>query len=248
MTEAWTVDGPTAAGAPAIVFVHGAIVSAIWGPQVTRLRDRFRCVTVHLPGHGRLASDAFTLDAAVEALRAAVDTTSGGRAVVVGLSLGGYVSIAFAARYPERVRGLVVADASLEPVGLAGVAVRAYGWYMRWLPAGLVREVNVAMFRRAYGRALATELAAGYDSRAGGRAVRSLPGERFRDRLRAFGGPVLILNGDRDRIFTAAEKRFVAGLPNVTVRRLAGASHLSNLDQPDAFAEAITTFVAGLAA
>jgi pimeloyl-ACP methyl ester carboxylesterase len=245
VTEAWSVDGPV--DAPAIVFVHGAIVSGIWGPQVARLRDRFRCVTVHLPGHGRLAAEAFSLDAAVEILRAAVDVAAGGRAVVVGLSLGGYVSMAFAARYPDRVRGLVVADASLEPVGLAGVAVHAYGWYMRWLPGRLVRAVNVALFRRAYGRTLATELAAGYDSRAGGRAVRSLPGQRFRDRLRAFGGPVLIVNGDRDIVFAAAEQRFIAGLENVTVRRLAGAAHLSNLDQPDAFTEAVAAFAAGLA-
>jgi len=245
MTEAWTVEGP--ADAPAIVFVHGAIVSGVWGPQVTRLRDRFRCVTVHLPGHGQLAEATFSLDAAVDALRAAVDAAAGGRAIIVGLSLGGYVSMAFAASHPERVRGLVVADASLEPIGLAAIAVHAYGWYMRWLPGRLVREVNVALFRRAYGRALATELATGYDSRAGGRAVRSLPGERFRDRLRAFGGPVLIVNGDRDVVFTAGERRFVAGLSNVTVRRLAGAAHLSNLDQPDAFAEVVATFAAGLA-
>ena len=151
---AWTTDGPS--DAPAIVFVHGAVVSGLWGPQMARLRDRYRCITVDLPGHGRLAAQSFTLDAAVEVIRAAIDAEAGGRAVVVGLSLGGYVAMAVGARYPDRVRGLVVADASLEPVGVAGVAVLAYGWLLRWLPAGLTREVNVGLFRRAYGRTLAT--------------------------------------------------------------------------------------------
>jgi len=242
---AWTTDGPS--DAPAIVFVHGAVVSGLWGPQIARTRDRYRCITVDLPGHGRLAAQSFTLDAAVEVIRAAIDAEAGGRAVVVGLSLGGYVAMAVGARYPDRVRGLVVADASLEPVGVAGVAVLAYGWLLRWLPAGLTREVNVGLFRRAYGRTLATELAAGYDSRAGGHAVRQIRGRRFRDRVRAYGGPVLVLNGDRDRVFTAGERRFVAGLANVSVRRLAGARHLSNLDRPDDFADAVATFAAGLA-
>ena len=244
-TPTWTADGPP--DAPPIVFVHGAVISGMWGPQIARLRDRYRCVTVDLPGHGRLAAQAFTLDAAVESVRMAIDAEAGGRTVLVGLSLGGYVSMAVAARYPDRVRGLVVANASLEPIGFAGVAVLAYGWLLRWLPAGLTREVNVGLFRRAYGRALAAELAAGYDSRAGGHAVRQIRGGRFRDRVRAYGGPVLVLNGDRDRVFTAGERRFVAGLPNVTVRRLPGASHLSNLDRPDDFADAVATFAAGLA-
>jgi pimeloyl-ACP methyl ester carboxylesterase len=242
----WTVHG--AAGAPAIVLVHGAIIGGIWGPQVERLRDRYRLVVVDLPGHGRLAAERFSIDRALDVIRAAVDDGGGGRALVVGLSLGGYVATAFAARHPERVRGLVVADASLEPVGLAALGVLAYGWMLRWLPAALVREVNVGLFRRAYGRARAAELAAGHDARAGGRAVITLRGVRFRDRMRAYGGPVLVLNGARDRVMVAGERRYVAGIDNVSVERIAGAAHLSNLDQPEAFTNAVVRFEASLGA
>jgi pimeloyl-ACP methyl ester carboxylesterase len=234
------VHGP--ADGPAIVLVHGAIVGGIWGPQVERLRDRYRLVVVDLPGHGRLASRRFSIDAAADAVRAAIDAAAGGRAVVVGLSLGGYVAVSLAARHPERVRGLVVADASLEPVGLAALGVLAYGWLLHWLPRGLAREVDVGLFRRAYGRSLAAELAAGHDTRAGSRAVRTLRGVPFRDRIRAFGGPVLVLNGARDRVMVAGERRFVAGLENVRVERLDDAAHMSNLDQPDAFSEAVARF------
>src|SRR2546423_7702887 len=146
----WTVEGPP--DSPAIVFLHGAIVGGIWGPQIERLRDRYRCIAVDLPGHGRLASEHFSFDLAVDTTREAIDEAAGGRAVVVGLSLGGYVGMTFAARYPDRVRGLVVADASLEPLGVAALGVLAYGWSLRWLPRSLVREVNVGLFRRAYGR------------------------------------------------------------------------------------------------
>lgn len=245
-TRPWTVHGPDVA--TPVLFIHGAIVSSMWRLQVDRLRDRYRCVVVDLPGHGRLAGRPFTIDGAVDAVREAIDGAAGGRAVLVGLSLGGYVAMAVAARHPERVRGLVVANASLEPRGLGAVGIFAYGWFLRLMPARLVREVGVGLFRRVYGRRLAAELGMGYDSKAGGSAVLRLRGERFRDRLRAYGGPVLILNGDRDTIFTAGEQRLAGGLPNVTMQRIAGASHLSAVDRPDEFTAAIATFEASLPA
>jgi pimeloyl-ACP methyl ester carboxylesterase len=240
----WTIHGP--ADAPAIVFLHGAIVISMWQPQVDRLRDRYRCVVVDMPGHGRLAGQPFTIDAAVEVVRAAIDAAAGGRAVVVGLSLGGYVAMALAARHPGRVRGLVVANASLEPRGLGALGILAYGWFLRIMPARLVREVGVGLFRRLYGRRLASELGVGYDSKAGGAAILRLRGERFRERIQAYGGPVLILNGDRDAIFMAGQRRLAGGLPNVTMQRIAGASHLSSVDRPDEFTVAVATFEASL--
>ncbi|HXI45196.1 MAG TPA: alpha/beta hydrolase [Candidatus Acidoferrales bacterium] len=243
----WVAEGPP--DAPVIVFVHGAIVSrAVWGPEVALLRDRYRCVSVDLPGHGTLEGQRFTLDAAADVVAGAIDAAGGGRALVVGLSLGGYVAMTLAARDPERVRGLVIADASLEPVGLGGLAFLAYGWLLRLLPKWLVREVGVGLFRRVYGRRMGDRLADGYDSKAGGQGVLTLPGQRFRARLRAYGGPILVINGSLDLVFVAGERAFVRGLPGLTVRRLHGASHMSNLDRPEAFSAAVSDFEATLPA
>ncbi|HJW22477.1 MAG TPA: alpha/beta fold hydrolase [Candidatus Limnocylindrales bacterium] len=243
----WDVDGPP--GAPAVVFLHGAILSrAMWAPQVARLRDRYRCVTVDLPGHGVLADRPYSVAAAVELVEAAIRDAAGGRAVVVGLSLGGYTAIATAADEPHLVRGLVVAGTSMEPTGLARLAYLWYGWALRLLPAEPVRAVGVGLFRRAYGRAMGDTIAQGYDSKAGGLAVCRLAGERFRPRLMAYGGPVLVVNGDLDPWFRLGERAFVAGVPDVRRLHLGRASHVSNLDQPDAFAAAIAEFEASLPA
>jgi pimeloyl-ACP methyl ester carboxylesterase len=241
----WAVEGPE--DGPAILFVHGAIVSrGLWVDQVARLRDRYRCITVDLPGHGVLAGEAYSVTRAVEVLRDAIDEAAGGRAVVVGLSLGGYSSMALAGRHPERVRGLVIAGSSFEPAGLARVAFMAYGWFLTLVPERLMRRLLARVFLRAYGPAVAAEMVAGYQLRGGGRAVRTLPRESFRSLLLAYGGPILVINGDLDVVFRFGEAAFVRGIPGLTVKRLRRASHVSNLDQPEAFATAVATFVAGL--
>jgi pimeloyl-ACP methyl ester carboxylesterase len=243
----WEITGPL--DAPPVVFLHGAILSrAMWAPQVERLADRYRCITLDLAGHGVLAGRPYELEAAAEAVIRVIDEAAGGRAVVVGLSLGGYTGMAAAAAAPDRVRGLVVAGASFEPLGIARLGYLWYGWALRLLPARLLREVGIGLFRRVYGRTVGDAVTQGYDARAGGLAIQRLAGQRFRDRLRAYGGPVLVLNGDRDPWFVLGERGFVTGLPNVTVRRLAGASHVSNLDRADEFAAAIASFEAGLPA
>jgi pimeloyl-ACP methyl ester carboxylesterase len=245
--SSWEVAGPPAG--PAIVFLHGAILSrAMWAPQVDRLRDRYRCVTVDLPGHGALADRPFDLGEAVAQVSRVIDEAAGGRALVVGLSLGGYTAIAAAAEHPQQARGLVLAGASFDPVGLGALAYLWYGWSLRLLPQALLRAVGVGLFRRAYGRITGEQVARGFDARAGGIAIVRLAGRGFRDRLRAYGGRVLVVNGSRDPWFRLGERHFVERLPAVSVVHLAGASHLANLDRPDEFAALIAGFESTLPA
>ncbi len=246
-TRAWAADGPP--DAPVLVFVHGAVLSrAMWAPQVERLRDRYRCVTVDLPGHGVLATEPFELGRAVDVVTGAIDEAGGGRAIVVGLSLGGYVAIATAAAHPERVRGLVISGASMEPRGFAHLAYLWYGWSLRILPQRVVRDAALELFRRAYGKDVGAALARGYDARAGGTAVIRLAGGRFHERLRAYGGPTLAINGSLDWWFRLGEGAFLSGIPSARVSRLPGATHLASLDRPEEFATAIADFEASLPA
>ena len=77
-----------------VVLVHGLRTSrTMWRAQVEALqRVGHRAVAVDLPGHGTRIGEPFTLDAAVDTVADAIDEV-GGPAVVVGLSLGGYVAI-----------------------------------------------------------------------------------------------------------------------------------------------------------
>jgi pimeloyl-ACP methyl ester carboxylesterase len=247
--EAWDVEGPE--DGPAIVFAHGAVMTrAQWRPQVEQLaKAGYRCITLDLPGHGTLAEEAFTLDRASDLIAEAIDREAAGRAVLVGLSLGGYVSMAVAGRSPGRVRGLVLAGSTREPVGPFRFVFSLVALALRLIPEPILRGTIERWYRRRYGRAVADAiLANGYYARGGSVAIRQLHGGRFRERLIAYGGPVLVINGHRDLVMRMGERRFTEGLPGVTTMVLRRAAHLSNVDRPGEFSAAIRAFVDGLEA
>ncbi|MBA3877906.1 MAG: alpha/beta hydrolase, partial [Anaerolinea sp.] len=210
------VAGPP--GAPVIVFIHGTrVTKASWRAVTARLAGTYRCVSVDLPGHGELADRSFTLDAAADVVDAAMNAEGAGRAVLVGLSLGGYVAMTAAARAPERVRGLVLAGSTAEPSGPVAAAFRLFAWALGVAPKRPFDALNTWFFRHRYAPQIAEPIvAAGYFSRGGAAAVRTLPRTRFRDRLLAYGGPILVINGDLDIVFRLGERSFLRGVPNVT--------------------------------
>src|SRR5829696_226067 len=176
----WDVRGPV--DAPRIVFVHGAMMGrSVWSPQIDALADRYRCISVDLPGHGTLSEHQFTMDEAAGAVVRAIDEAAGGRAALVGLSLGGYTAMLVAGRHPERVRGLVIAGSTREPVGVSRLAFQLYGWGLRLAPQPAVRAIALAWFRRRYGPLLAAAITAGgHFANGGGRAVGHLARTRFK--------------------------------------------------------------------
>ncbi len=109
-------------GAPtSVVFVHGMRSSgAIWEDQVEHVRAAgHEAVAVDLPAHGSRRHDRFSMDGAFEALDDAVATRPSGPVALVGLSLGGYTSLAWAARpgAADRLVGVLAAGCTSDPRG-----------------------------------------------------------------------------------------------------------------------------------
>lgn len=102
--KTYDLAGPE--GARTIVFLHGMRVTRrMWEPQMGRLSSRFRVIAADLPGHGSRKDELFHVERAVEELAEVIDQAAGGRALVVGLSLGGYIAMEFGARYPRKAAG-----------------------------------------------------------------------------------------------------------------------------------------------
>ena len=94
---------------PAVVLIHGYPFNrSLWGEQVSALADHYRVVTPDLRGHGESdgASGASTMKLMAEDVVALMDELQIDRAVIGGLSMGGYVALAFAERHKNRLAGL----------------------------------------------------------------------------------------------------------------------------------------------
>ena len=253
MTGAVAAAGSIVVGppdAPAIVFVHGTrLTGSLWAAQQAALGGEFRTIAPDLPAHGARADEPFTLDGAAEAVAAAIRAEApGGRATVVGLSLGGYVAMTLAAREPGLVSGLVISGASAEPVGPLTLPFGVFATIMDGVADERLDRLNAWFFRWRYPPAIAEPIVAGgFWSHGGAEAVRSLVGQRFIPRLAAYPGPSLIVNGEFDVVFRPGARAFAAAARDGRRVRLGGASHLANLDRPAAFSEAVRRFARSVA-
>jgi pimeloyl-ACP methyl ester carboxylesterase len=239
----WTAVGP--ADAPAIVFIHGTrLTRAQWLPQLRRLSARYRCVAVDLPGHGALGGEPFRVDAAVELIRATIDAeVPSGRAVLVGLSLGGYMAIDTAERYPERVAGLVLAGCSAEAIGPSAAPYRFFRWLLRRAPERAQDVANRAFFRARYRRPVSEPIIeGGFWPEGGAAALDHLLGRRYLDRLGRLWTPVLVVNGAFDPVFGPQGEYWAASCRQGRNAVVPLAMHLSNLDRPTTFSRLVAAF------
>src|SRR4051794_6318197 len=102
---------------PVLVLLHAfPLDREMWQPQLVPLGGKARVVALDLPGFGGSTPFPFTIDSAADAVAAFLKKTGvSGRVVVGGLSMGGYVAMAFARRHSDQVAGLILADTKSEP-------------------------------------------------------------------------------------------------------------------------------------
>lgn len=78
--------------------------------------------------------------------------------------------------------------------------------------------------------------------RGGAAGIREVMHEKFAPKLAAYPGPVLLLNGARDLGFRLHEKKFLAAAKNARLQVIPKAFHISNIDQPEIFSDAVRNF------
>jgi pimeloyl-ACP methyl ester carboxylesterase len=228
---------------PAILWTHGyGATSRMWGPQVRALADRFRLISWDIRGHGESDSPEspalYSEEASVGDMAAILDACGVDRAIVAGLSLGGYLSLAFHVRRPERVRALMLFDTGpgyRNPQGRDrwnGIAERyARGLEEKGLPAlGGSPEVRAAQHRGPHGLVFAA------------RGILAQRDSRVIDSLSAIRVPALVLWGEADEAFVKPGEYMAAKIPGARRVVIPGAGHAANLDQPDAFNAAVAEF------
>ncbi|HEY8491149.1 MAG TPA: alpha/beta fold hydrolase [Dehalococcoidia bacterium] len=234
---------------PPVLLTHGyGATGAMWRPQVDALTDRYRLITWDMRGHGGTESPedpaAYSEALTVEDMRALLLHLGVRRAVVGGLSLGGYMSLAFWLAHPEMVRALVLCDTGpgyRNPAGREqwnqmaerrAVALEEGG--VRALGSSTEVTETARLHRSAQGLAHA---ARGMLKQFDSRVIEALP---------RIDVPVLILVGERDQPFLAPSDYMERAIPGARKVVVPAAGHAANLDNPEAFNAALLAFLDGL--
>lgn len=232
---------------PAVLLSHGySATSRMWEGQVAALKDRYRVITWDMRGHGQSDSPAdqgqYSEEATCGDMAGILRELGIEKAVIGGLSLGGYMSLAFNVRYPQMVNALMLFDTGpgyKNPVAREGwnktAEQRAVNFETKGLEAlGRGAEVRVAQHRSAEGLAKAARgMLAQFDSRI----IESLEG---------ISVPTLVLVGAKDEPFLGATDYMANKIPGSTRAVIPDAGHAANIDQPAAFNEATAAFLDGL--
>jgi pimeloyl-ACP methyl ester carboxylesterase len=226
-----------------------------WDPTVGALAAAgWRVVTWDVRGHGETITppdpELYRLDLVVDDLAALLDHLGSERAVVGGLSFGGYLALAFWCRYPERVRALLLAD--------TGPGFRNPTARDGWNKIAFARADDIeargraALLDRPSGSATtaASQAAMGFerhrDVDALARAVRGFLAQfdgRVMEAIDGVDVPALILVGADDEPFLPASKVMANKLRHSSLVVLDGAGHIANVDQPAAFNDAAVAFL-----
>ncbi len=237
----YTIHGPPTPRAP-VLLTHGFGASqAMWEPNLEALGADRRILTWDLPGHGSsMVSGELTHERCVEDMLELLDTLGASRAVVGGMSLGGFLSLLFCARHPERVAALLLVDTG---PGFRDDAARE-AWNL-WVGA-LADDLDARGLAALSGGpesavARHVEGAAGLATAA--RAILTQRDGEVFESLGRISVPALIVVGAEDERFLAAADamaRRIAGADKVIVE---GAGHAANMDRPAEFNRSVLEFL-----
>jgi 3-oxoadipate enol-lactonase len=246
----------TGAGRPLVLLHAFPLARQMWRSQLASLCTEARIIAPDLRGFGE--SGPFTGIPCIEQLADDVEALLDRLAIMEpvalgGLSMGGYVALAFARRHPQRLRALILADTRAEPDDETGKANRdkmialahergSRAVIEQMLPKMLSEETQK---ERPQVKEDVIQMAASQSKEAIAAALVALRDRAdARPSLSSIRVPTVVLVGAKDAL-TPPEMshRLAAAIPGAQLKQVAGAAHLSNLEQPELFNEAVRQFL-----
>lgn len=231
---------------PTLLLSHGfSATSQMWAGQIAALSAKHQLVLWDMRGHGQ--SDypddpaAYSEAATVADMAALLDAVGADKAIIGGLSLGGYMSLAFHRDHPERTAALLIIDTGpgyRKDEARDGWNRNALAIGDRYATRGLGSqsspEQRASRHRSAEGLAHA---ARGMLTQRDASVMESLP---------TIAVPALVIVGADDTPYLAASDYMAGKIPGARKVVIPNAGHAANIDQPDAFNAAVVGFLDGL--
>lgn len=232
------------------LFIHGfPLDSTMWVEQLSALSEVRRCIAVDLRGFGRSSpgnGSPVSMERHAADLAGVLDIVSEEKADIVGLSMGGYVALAFAEMYPDRMRSLALldtrsgADSDEGKAGRDATAVRLLEEGRAAIALGM-EEGLLAPGASLASKARLRSMIEGcpYET-----IVAALGGMRDRpDRTAVLSNvavPAAVLVGEHDSVTPPAEaEQMAATLPDSSLSVIPGSGHLTPIENPAAVNEAL---------
>jgi len=238
-----TIHFREAGAGPAILITHGySATSYMWRDTLATLTANYHAIAWDIRGHGHSDSPddpaLYSREASLEDMDALLDYAGATDAILIGHSLGGYLSLAYAVTRPERVRALVLVGTG---PGYRKPEARD-GWNQQ-------AEGRARYFEKNGVDGLETPDAHGGEHRDAAGLARAARGILAQDdalvmeRLKEITVPALVVVGADDTPFRGASDYLASRLPDARLVVLEGAGHLTNLDAPEAFEDALQAFL-----
>ena len=253
---------------PALLFIHGfPLDHTLWTHQIQGLKDDYRLIAPDLRGHGQTHAppDPYRMDLMADDLCALIQTLDVKKVVLVGLSMGGYVALAFWRVYPHLVQALVLTDthaaadtpdsrlnrqAMVRRVKAEGSATVVAEMLPKLLSPATWKKSEVVEHAR---RMMDATPPAGMIGALQGLAERP----DSTSTLATITVPTLIITGQDDALTPPAQakamrdailvrRRGRTTIPEVALSIIPQAGHLTPLENPAAFNQTLREFLAGL--
>ena len=267
MKERFLMAGSTAlhiadsgVGDKCVVLLHGYLESMyVWDDFTSLLTPSVRVITVDIPGHGisEIKGEVHTMDMIADVLHEMINSLGIEKVTMVGHSMGGYVSLAFCARYPEQLEGLVLLSSSPNPDTdekrenrRREIALVRAG--KKDALARVAPETGFAPHNRKRLKSYIDDLVECVHITEDDGIVALLGGmiERVdqNEMLRKCSVPQLFIMGKHDAyIPVEAAETIIANNPQAQVAWLENSGHMGFIEEPEACAEALLNFVGKIA-
>ena len=241
------------AGTPLVLLHAFPLSSAMWLVQREELADRCRVITPDQRGFGGtpLGDDPPSLDRCADDVAELLDRLGLERVVLGGLSMGGYVAMAFLRRYAERVAGLLLADtkasadaeagrANRERIAVAVEADETSTVLIDDVLPTLLGATTTSTRPLVAGRVRGLVQAAPAPAVAWAQRAMAARPDAF-DVLRSYAGPALVVVGEEDALSPPSDaEAMVEALPDAQLARVPEAGHLTAVETPEAFNAEVT--------